>query len=163
MDNSHEERSAGTSITRRNFLNTAWVSGLALISGVGLSGCGAKQTPAGQVGTSASGNGLTLDLNLPENQALAEVGGTLALESNALDSSGIFVYRSSDTEVDAMSRKCTHMGCKVAAFVNGVAKCPCHGSQFDLNGQVVNGPAAKPLTRYRATLEGTVITITPES
>jgi cytochrome b6-f complex iron-sulfur subunit len=160
MDNSLEERSAGSGITRRNFLKTAWVSGLALISGFGLGGCGAKKAPAGQVSTSMSGNGLTLDLNLPANKALADVGGTLALDANALDPSGIFVYRSSQTEVDAMSRKCTHLGCQVAAFANGVAKCPCHGSQFDLNGQVLNGPASKPLTRYKASLEGTVITIT---
>jgi cytochrome b6-f complex iron-sulfur subunit len=163
MDNSLEERSAETNITRRKFLKTASVSALALVSGSWLSGCGSKATPAGQVGTSSTGNGITLDLNLPENKALADTGGTLALGPNTLDSSGIFVYRTSKTSVEAMSRTCTHLGCQVAAFANGVAKCPCHGSQYDMNGQVINGPANKPLTRFQASLDGTTITITPAS
>ena len=48
----------------------------------------------------------------------------------------------------AVSPTCTHMGCLVS--FNGVEKaweCPCHGSRFDLDGAVLQGPATSPLER----------------
>jgi Rieske Fe-S protein len=37
--------------------------------------------------------------------------------------------------------------------------CPCHGSQFSTAGQVLHGPASRPLRVYAATLAGNIITI----
>jgi Rieske Fe-S protein len=36
-------------------------------------------------------------------------------------------------------------------MVDGAFVCPCHGSQFDLAGRVLNGPADVPLFRFRTT------------
>ena len=44
----------------------------------------------------------------------------------------------------AISTTCTHLGCTVARSKEGFA-CPCHGSRFDSNGNVVGGPAPRPL------------------
>lgn len=44
--------------------------------------------------------------------------------------------------VDAI---CTHLGCTVRLETNGQYRCPCHGSYFEANGAVINGPATKPL------------------
>ena len=44
----------------------------------------------------------------------------------------------------AISTTCTHLGCAVARSKDGFA-CPCHGSRFDTNGDVVGGPAPRPL------------------
>jgi nucleotide-binding universal stress UspA family protein/nitrite reductase/ring-hydroxylating ferredoxin subunit len=56
------------------------------------------------------------------------------------------VYRDSRGVVHAHSATCTHMGCIVKW--NPAEKtfdCPCHGSRFAPTGEVVNGPAARPL------------------
>jgi len=44
----------------------------------------------------------------------------------------------------AISTTCTHLGCAVAQVQGGFA-CPCHGSRFDSNGNVIGGPAPRPL------------------
>ncbi len=46
----------------------------------------------------------------------------------------------------AYSMTCTHLGCVVnAPQVNGQITCGCHGSRFDADGSVIDGPASKPL------------------
>jgi cytochrome b6-f complex iron-sulfur subunit len=46
--------------------------------------------------------------------------------------------------VAALSLVCTHLGCIVAESPEGF-KCPCHGSRFDSTGNVLGGPAPRPL------------------
>ena len=48
--------------------------------------------------------------------------------------------------VYALSAVCTHLGC-ITRFRSDedIIACPCHGSRFDLEGDVVLGPAPKPL------------------
>lgn len=56
------------------------------------------------------------------------------------------VYKDEQGEVSTYSAVCTHLGCIVHwNSVQKVFDCPCHGSRFDLKGQVVHGPAVKPL------------------
>jgi Rieske Fe-S protein len=140
---------------RRIFLKALAASGGAAALGAFLAAC----APSVNSGGSSSGSGITLDLTKPENQSLAAVGGTLALDADNLDPKGLLLYRLNETTVLAFSRKCTHMGCAVGGFVNGISICPCHGSQYDTSGKVVKGPASNPLTSYTATLSGTTVTI----
>jgi Rieske Fe-S protein len=53
-----------------------------------------------------------------------------------------------DGEIMAQSLVCTHLGCTVAESAGGF-DCPCHGSRFDENGNVLAGPAQKPLQKLR--------------
>lgn len=56
------------------------------------------------------------------------------------------VYRDPQGGLHALSAKCTHLGC--AVHWNSAEcswDCPCHGSRFDLQGQVLHGPARTPL------------------
>jgi nucleotide-binding universal stress UspA family protein/nitrite reductase/ring-hydroxylating ferredoxin subunit len=58
----------------------------------------------------------------------------------------VAVYRDPRGNLHTRSAKCTHMGCTVKW--NPTEKtfdCPCHGSRFSPTGDVVNGPAARPL------------------
>lgn len=58
------------------------------------------------------------------------------------------VYRDDAGQLSAHSAACTHIGCLV--HWNPFEKCwdcPCHGSQFSVEGEVLNGPALQPLAR----------------
>jgi Rieske Fe-S protein len=62
------------------------------------------------------------------------------------DGERLAVYRDENGKVTAVSPVCTHMGCMVEW--NNAEKgwdCKCHGSRFDPNGEVVDGPATSGL------------------
>jgi cytochrome b6-f complex iron-sulfur subunit len=44
----------------------------------------------------------------------------------------------------ALSLICPHLGCTVRLEAEGYA-CPCHGSRFNLDGSLQNGPASQPM------------------
>jgi glycine/D-amino acid oxidase-like deaminating enzyme/nitrite reductase/ring-hydroxylating ferredoxin subunit len=65
------------------------------------------------------------------------------------DGERLAVYRGPDDVVHAVSAICTHQGCQVA--FNPLERswdCPCHGSRFDIDGRVLDGPATKPLAKH---------------
>jgi glycine/D-amino acid oxidase-like deaminating enzyme/nitrite reductase/ring-hydroxylating ferredoxin subunit len=58
------------------------------------------------------------------------------------------VYRDTAGALHAVSLRCTHLGCLLR--FNGAERswdCPCHGSRFDVDGGVLEGPATTPLER----------------
>lgn len=62
------------------------------------------------------------------------------------DGRHVAVYKDADGTCHGLSAVCTHLACIV--HWNGAEKswdCPCHGSRFDLDGNVLQGPAVKPL------------------
>ena len=54
----------------------------------------------------------------------------------------------SQGRVYALDLTCTHLGCTVNV-TEDQWRCPCHGSRFDNQGQVLQGPAQRPLRRLR--------------
>jgi len=60
----------------------------------------------------------------------------------------VAVYRDAAGTTRGLSPVCTHLGCHVK-FNRAEQSwdCPCHGSRFDLDGRVVNGPALTALAR----------------
>ena len=58
----------------------------------------------------------------------------------------IAVSREGDGQIHAVSARCTHMGCIVNWNpAERTWDCPCHGSRFAQDGQVIEGPAVDPL------------------
>lgn len=57
------------------------------------------------------------------------------------------------------SSTCTHAGCKLRDVADGTINCPCHGSKFNLDGTVANGPATKPLETKAVTVQGDSIVL----
>lgn len=50
----------------------------------------------------------------------------------------------------ALWARCTHLGCTPNWFLDQKRfRCPCHGSNFSPDGDVISGPAPKPLWRCK--------------
>ncbi len=65
-----------------------------------------------------------------------------------------YVVRAKEGYFYAMSAVCTHLGCITGWKADeGIIACPCHGSKFDRQGNVIAGPAPRPLPRYSISLE----------
>jgi glycine/D-amino acid oxidase-like deaminating enzyme/nitrite reductase/ring-hydroxylating ferredoxin subunit len=83
----------------------------------------------------------------PDAATLDDVGRG---EGRIMDSGGdkIAVYRDDKDRLHAVSAVCTHMKCVV--HWNRAERswdCPCHGSRFSPQGDVLEGPAMSPLAR----------------
>jgi glycine/D-amino acid oxidase-like deaminating enzyme/nitrite reductase/ring-hydroxylating ferredoxin subunit len=68
--------------------------------------------------------------------------------------SKIAVYRDEHGALQQCSAVCTHLGC-IVQWNSGEKSwdCPCHGSRFDVAGNVLAGPAVKPLSKATAESE----------
>ena len=65
-----------------------------------------------------------------------------------LDGDSVAAFRDDDGVLHALSSTCTHLGCQVS--FNAAERtwdCPCHGSRFDIEGRVLQGPAIEDLTK----------------
>jgi cytochrome b6-f complex iron-sulfur subunit len=60
----------------------------------------------------------------------------------------------------ALSAICPHLGCTIQK-TETMFTCPCHGSQFDRQGNVRHGPATRPMTYLAVTLNEGLLTIDP--
>ena len=80
-------------------------------------------------------------------KALAEVisgEGSLILEGGRR----LAAYRDEEGRAHVLLPKCTHMGCTVGwNAADRTWDCPCHGSRFDVDGNVLQGPAKSGLTQ----------------
>jgi Rieske Fe-S protein len=98
----------------------------------------------------ADGDAIKFDAPTSPNSAfiMADGGGDNAAGELAF---GGFVVKNQG-RVDVFAINCSHLGCSVA--LNADAKsfdCPCHGSRFHLDGTVLHGPAAFPLSHLKWT------------
>ncbi|HEY0963431.1 MAG TPA: Rieske 2Fe-2S domain-containing protein, partial [Pseudomonadales bacterium] len=63
-----------------------------------------------------------------------------------IDGEKIAACRDNDGELHFVGAHCTHMGCLVHFNALEMSwDCPCHGSRFDIDGRVIEGPAQKDL------------------
>jgi cytochrome b6-f complex iron-sulfur subunit len=117
-------------VSRRSFLSIASLGSFFAAMGVALAGVLRLPRP-----TVLPGPVRRFKIGFPEE---FPVGSETRLEKE-----NVFVYRDAKG-IFAISAVCTHLGCIVAQSPQGFA-CPCHGSKFDHRGNVVGGPAPRPL------------------
>lgn len=85
-------------------------------------------------------------LSLRQHPELGEPRGSLRLIPEGWEDP-VYLLALDGGGFAALSSICTHRGCTVDISGQGLA-CPCHGSQYDREGQVTRGPANRALTRY---------------
>jgi cytochrome b6-f complex iron-sulfur subunit len=144
------------SCTRRTVL-----VGLGAGSALGALGCtrGTVDHMVDAPGSAACTSVVCLSLSDPANAPLKTVGGAIAVPAPKVGDT-ILVVRTSATQVAAVSDICTHRGCSLSWNATAdLAVCPCHGSEFDLTGAVLKGPAVVPIKVYSATLDTAANTI----
>lgn len=128
--------------TRREVLQAL---GLAVVSGGFtelLTGCaGGLGAYRGQVENST--------IRIPRSQApqLATTNGILVVQP-APEGATIILRSMPEHGIVALSSTCTHRGCEVRPMPDGL-QCPCHGSEYDEFGEVLQGPAREPLQRFQ--------------
>ncbi len=75
------------------------------------------------------------------------------------DQYGVWIVRD-DEKIYALSTNCTHLGCTPNwSPAEAKFKCPCHGSGFYKTGINFEGPAPRPLERFKIALsdEGEIL------
>ncbi len=127
---------------------------------VAAAGCGggSPTAPAPAPTPTPAGTPAPNEVRVP----LPAVGLTVAATGQLLNPLPLAVTRLTEARVVAVSRICTHEGCTVNLPVASLLTldCPCHGSRFQVTGQVVNGPAARPLASFPAAIDGNQVVIT---
>jgi len=76
------------------------------------------------------------------------------------DARAWFVKRGAEEDLVAIDDRCPHLGCRPKwNAADALFECPCHGSQFDLDGKVKRGPATGPMARLsvKTNTEGKLI------
>jgi len=136
-----------------------------VIVGAGLGAITAVLAACSTYGKKPAAEGTT---SAPAESAPAETSGpaappstpdALAKTADVPVGSGVIVDDLVLTQPSAgvfkgFSAVCTHAGCTVSEVVDGTIICPCHGSEYNLEGSVTKGPATKPLDAKTVTVQG---------
>ena len=104
---------------------------------------------AGCENPNAAGPGSGLEREVDAGPAVA---GAADGVDRRFRSRGFFLVRRGGRWL-AISSVCTHRKCRLEAEADGTFTCPCHGSTFDPEGHVTQGPARRDLKLYPVTVD----------
>ena len=139
---------ADNNVSRRDFLNIVWgTAGIIAVTELGLTGLRflSPRTVEGQFG------GL-FNLGSPDQYPPGSV--------TPVEAGRFYLVCLEDGGLLAIYRRCTHLGCAVPYDqATGQFVCPCHGSAFTADGDVLNAPAPRPLDLFTLSIndEGEII------
>jgi len=151
MPTKKKEKKSETEPTRRSFLNTLWVvlGGVALAEFMAVVFGFLRPSKSKARGENAD--------------SIITAGAVESFTSNSVTAfvrGKFYLARLEDGGFLALSRTCTHLGCTVPWLEKEMKfACPCHGSAFDITGNVIDPPAPRPLDIYPVTIENNMITV----
>jgi cytochrome b6-f complex iron-sulfur subunit len=128
--------------SRRDFLYMTAATATAVCTGCAL--LGSRRPDVEAVETQGE-----VRLDKAQSSALLRSESSLLVGLKGTDRK-ILVVSDRNGQLHAVSAICTHMGCTVVFKEKvGHIVCPCHGSEFALDGANLKGPAKRPLESYR--------------
>jgi len=98
-----------------------------------------------------------ISLPIDASSPLAMVGNAAQVQHGG---GTLLVARTAPDAFAALTAVCTHQGCTISGYGNQIYTCPCHGSQFNTDGQVRRGPAASALRKFQTQFANNQLTIT---
>ena len=149
-------------VSRRQFLNRAWTASFTAFLGFfGMSslsflwpkltgGFGTKITAGDyeEILRQVGPDGNFTPLFIPEGRFY------LTYYEGTGDSPVYATIGAVDAKIQALYRKCVHLGCSVPKCDSSkLFECPCHGSKYRLHGEYFAGPAPRGLDRFPITIE----------
>ncbi|MBD2242259.1 ubiquinol-cytochrome c reductase iron-sulfur subunit [Nostoc sp. FACHB-888] len=134
---------------RRDFINWVGLGGIASSLPIAIAACSSGTT-------SATGDWQTVGTSAE----LDKTGQLLAKNSPA--GPVLVVGTSKGANLTAVNPTCPHANCTVAWQAEAKKfACPCHGSEFGIDGKVQKGPATEALKTYAAKIEGNSVVVKP--
>ena len=137
-------------LTRRQFLAIGWTAAGLIAAGESAGAALALMYP--RVETGAFGGKVAIGTlqdalrNLPDEKANPD---------DTFKNMGRFYLTRTADGLLALYRKCTHLGCVVPwNEAEDQFHCPCHGSLYNRKGEVLGGPAPRPLDLFAISVEG---------
>lgn len=104
--------------------------------------------PGSTIPTSSNG---VYSFHFTDYPQLNQTGGSLHAKIQATSRiADVYITRVSQTIAETVSTTCTHLGCQINAYNSSTRQynCPCHGSIFNSDGTVAQGPATSSLPTY---------------
>lgn len=132
---------------KREFLKSASSLSVLSVLGISLESCSDEDEPT------PVNNALTVDITEASFAALQN-DGEWVLHPNQN-----YLLVNVGGNIRAFSSRCTHQGCTRDWSFSTNATCTCHTSVFNVDGDVVSGPAPQSLTSVKVTRNGNILTI----
>ena len=152
---------------RRTFLSWVGVGTLASSLPVVLAACTSSETT--EDSSSPEGSDTTASAPPEANaEGFTEIGKLSELEEKGEliqeDFAGapllVILNPDDKTKAVAFKNQCTHKQCPVDWNADeGSLVCPCHGSKYEPDGTVTDGPAEESLPTYEAKIEGDAVLV----
>ncbi|MBW4559937.1 MAG: ubiquinol-cytochrome c reductase iron-sulfur subunit [Mojavia pulchra JT2-VF2] len=136
---------------RRDFINWVGLGWIASSLPVAIAACSSQtNAPTSSVSGDWQKVGTSTDLDKT---------GQL-LEKNSPVGAVLVIGTSKTENIIAVNPTCAHAGC-IVTWQEQAKKfsCPCHGSEFGVDGKVQKGPATEPLKTYAAKIEGNSVVV----
>jgi len=141
-------------MNRRNFITFVGVGWIASSLPVALAACSSQKSSSQTTSKDWQTVGTIGELD--------KTGQLLA--KNSPVGPVLVVGTSKTNHLTAVDPTCPHKGCTVEWKGNAKKfQCPCHDSEFGIDGKVEKGPAKEPLKTYAAKIEGNSVLVMSHS
>lgn len=137
-----EYRNDDTRMKRRNFLKGLW--GISILTLFGQAGAALYNYFKPRIKPGGFGSKITA----------GEVAEFAPETVSHIASGRFYISRLEDGHMIALWHRCTHLGCTVPWREDeGQFHCPCHSSLFNRTGEVIGGPAPRPLDYFSINID----------